>query len=85
MNDVGKVFRKIFLLSATIATTINGFRKTELYPVNNDVYEESDFIVDRLGCQVTRPSPIMVPVQRRLLQADRLHPSSRRQRLHRKT
>ena len=55
LHQISSLFGKAFIRSATMSTAVNGFRKTGIWPVDKNVFEESDF----LPCSTTdiQPAP----------------------------
>lgn len=44
MYQVSQLFGSAYAKAASVSTAINGFRKSGLFPVNPDVYHESEFL-----------------------------------------
>ncbi|XP_049779237.1 uncharacterized protein LOC126176141 [Schistocerca cancellata] len=44
LHQIASLFGKAFIHSATMSTAVNGFRKTGIWPVNRNVFQESDYL-----------------------------------------
>lgn len=44
LHQISSLFGKAFIRSATMSTAVSGFRKTGIWPVDKNVFEESDFL-----------------------------------------
>lgn len=44
LKDIGEIFGKAFMKAATMSTAINSFKKTGIFPFNDNVFEDSDFM-----------------------------------------
>lgn len=44
LKDIEEIFGKAFMKAATMSTAINSFKKTGIFPFNDNVFEDSDFM-----------------------------------------
>jgi len=44
LKDIGEIFGKAYMKAATMSTAINAFKKTGIFPFNDNVFEDSDFM-----------------------------------------
>lgn len=44
LHQISSLFGKAFIRAATMSTAVNGFRKTGIWPVDRNVFKESDFL-----------------------------------------
>ncbi|KAK4884129.1 hypothetical protein RN001_000400 [Aquatica leii] len=50
--QVGEESGKAYMRTAVLATAVNGFRKTGLFPVNRDIFTEDEFVAESLNADI---------------------------------
>lgn len=59
--QIGEIFGGAITKAVTYNTAINGFRETRLFPLNQDLFQESDFLHKKYAPANLAPVEIQVP------------------------